>query len=1372
MKQQYFLARAVAIAATIVLSVCVHAMTASDSGVSRRKHYEFKGRLFRVSNTHVNKIIQDHTGYIWMATDYGLTRFDGSESVNYVSTVEAGSLLGNSVLTVMEDSGHNLWVGTTGGIQKFNRSTSTFTTPRLTYPGIPAFSYVNSIIEDRRGNIWFTTSRSGVVCMEPGEEKPRCFMTSNSDICSDKTTVVFEDKFGAIWIGSMDGGVTRYEPSDGRMTTLRHNADDASSLSSDMVFSITQSNDGRIFIASIDGGVDCYDYRTNIVTRNAITVDGNVYMLRNIPEENAIYIGTDGNGLFRHDISTGLVRRVEVVVGECDLSRAKIHDILPDRQGNMWLGVYQKGALLAASGENENVLAFGYKPFAPALNIGTEPVLCALQTRDGALWVGTDGDGLYMAPRENEPFRQITASTSRPATILCLFQDSRGGIWAGSYLNGLTRYNAAAGCFVPVDISLPGAAGKVKEVNVIAEDSHGNLWCGTNGNGICVYNPSEGIREFYSYLPGGDAESRLSGNSVHAIVFDSRGRAWIGTSEAGLSVLDPATGECEYYNTLNQRLSNDCVYSICVDASGAIWVATNMGLNRIRDNSIKIFNETHGLADNLVYSMVSDNNGNLWLGTGKGICRLDIKTMTFDNPLSQDASASMELKRGSVCKGTDGSLYFGGTGGMLKIAPDTKIQPRRLLHVGLNSLKIINTDDRRTDSGGSGRVIPLGARDKVTLDYDDNSFTLAFSAIEYLHPERVGYSVMLEGHDKTWIDLPHGSRVATWSFVPPGEYPLKVRASINGFSPIENMMTLVVKAPFYLSWWAKTIYVLLFFLAVWLIYRLVRWKIMESHRRHRENLRHRANELKLQYFTDISHEIRTPLTLILTPLESLKTKLRDRESIQTIDVMISNGNRILKLIDQIMDLRRFDNDRMSLAPTQTLIRPFIEDVSMAFDDVSRKKGILFSVTVSDDVPEAVRIDADKIDKVLFNVVGNAIKFTAPGGSVSLSVDVRGDKLEIRVADTGTGIAPENHERVFERFFRERESGKGALGTGIGLHLSRKLITLHGGSICVESSSSAGTVFLISVPLECGAAPEGGECGVADAVGEAEARSVPGLEMEGKEFPSEDEDAMFAGGLPKHATVLVVEDDDSIRNYLARRLSAHFNIITAEDGASALELALERHPDLILTDVIMDGVDGLGLCRKVRANSTISEIPVVMLTAKVTQSQQNEGILAGADAYITKPFKFDYLLNRINMLIHSRRKLMEKYSGSEAVNEEVVKIKSNDERLFERVRRVVLDDIANPDLSVEFIAEKVGVSRSHLHRRLKIVANMNPSEFIRAERMRHAAQMLLATDVRVSEVAYATGFSTLSHFSTCFKEHFGVSPSRYVIVHRRNETENS
>ena len=1317
--------------------------------------HDLAGRLYAVSNSHINKICQDHLGYIWLATDYGLARFDGAEAVVYTRTPEAGSLLSNTVLSVMEDSRNNLWVGTSDGIQKFDRSTQSFVTPRLSYPDVPEFSYVYSIIEDRKGNIWFTTSRSGAICMRPDEPEPVCYMTTNSHICSNKTTTLFEDCFGNIWIGSMDAGISIFNSSTNTMTTLSHDPDDPGSLSSNMIFTIDQTNDGRLFIGSLDGGIDAYDYRTNRVSRNVVNVDGNVYILRNSKEEDALYIGTDGNGVKKLDLQSGELHDVEVAVKEFNLSQAKVHDILTDRQGNLWLAVFQKGAIMVPRDNRDSMVSFSYNPFYPSLNIGTEPVLCALQSADGALWIGTDGDGIYHAEAPGKPFRHISYPASGASTILSIYQDSSGTIWAGNYLNGLSRYDAATGTFRPVALPLPDMhGGRVKEVNCIAEDSSGRLWIGTNGNGVCIYNPVSGAPRFYMHDPAQPASSQLIGNSIHAILFGPDNKVWIGTSDAGMSCIDLGTGSFEHFTSSNMRLSNNCVFSLCLDASGAVWASTRMGLNRIKDGRTRIFNESDGLLDNLVYGIAADSKGDLWLSTAGGITCMNTTRLEFENDIPLDRLSCNEFKRGSVCRGIDGRIYFGGVGGMVSFVPGQPLQPHALLRLVLNGLSVID----RAGGGDTPAVVPLGGKESITLPYERNSFTASFGAIEFSNPEGVGYSVMLDGHDNGWLRLPAGVRTATWSSLPPGNYTMRVKASLDGYRPVEKELRITINPPFWLSTHAKIGYIVVILVGAALIYRFLRWRMRRREERSRQLLHAQTAEQKLQFFTDISHEIRTPLTMILTPLESLRENTRDKQMLHTIDVMRQNGRRILRLIDQIMDLRRLDNNKMSLAVKPVAVRSFVEELAGAFANMARSKDVDFSVELAADVPETVPLDADKVDKVVFNVLSNAFKFTPSGGRIGLRVAVEGAFLAIRVSDTGPGIPADSLDSVFNRFYQVNDHSRASSpGTGIGLHLARKMMDLHHGTIKVEESGPQGSVFLVLLPLDA-------SCYAPHELEGVEAPAEPAVRHDAVEVPAAPQRKPSGESVRRHATVLVVEDDESILDYLSAQLSEHYNVLAAGNGAEGLELALTRHPDLILTDVMMEGMDGLELCRKIRANTATCEIPVVMLTAKVTQAHRDEGILAGADAYIAKPFDIGHLLNRVNMLIHQRRMLKEKYSGEAGVNEDVVKIKSNDERMLERVRKVVLEELANPDLSVEYIAREIGVSRSHLQRRLKVAANMNPSEYIRKERMHHAAMMLSGKEVSVSEVAYATGFTTLSHFSTCFREYFGVSPTRYAALH--------
>ncbi|MCM1067239.1 MAG: response regulator [Muribaculaceae bacterium] len=1315
-------------------------------------------RLFTESNSHINKMIQDHAGYIWMATDNGLTRFDGSTSKTFTRSNNSPSLLNNMVLSVMEDSKHDLWVGTYDGIQIFDRSTETFVTPRLNYPGVPEFTYVNSIIEDSRGDIWFTTSRSGAICFQGAERKPVCFLTTNSAISSDKTTVVFEDRFGNIWIGTNDAGITVYNPSNNTMTHHRHDAADPASLSGNMIFSIAQANDGRLLIASLDGGIDSYDYRTHRFTRSVIPTPGHAYVLQNDPDRNVLYIGTDGNGIMEYDFDAEELRPIEPAVTEFDITRSKIHDIFKAADANLWAAVYQKGALRIppASGQTSEFENLGFNPFRPERSIGTEPVLAVMKDADGDLWIGTDGDGIYRGRRKADAlpeFSHIGVDKNLSGSVLCIFQDRRGSIWAGSYLEGLSRFDAAAACFRPVRLrDASGLELDIKQVNTIAEDAAGNLWIGTNGSGVCVLDATTGLCRLLRHDPGAPPSTVICGNAVHAICFDHNGDAWIGTSDAGLSRIHSTDGRVEHFNLANRRLASNCVYGILEDATGRLWVGTSGGLACISSGGIsQFFNEASGLPGTVVYGILADSSDKLWLSTLDGVVRFDPDTRTFSS-IGTRRLRCREFKRGAAFADSRGRLWFGGVGGVVGIDPDKAIGSS----TGSPAVRFTELEYSSTASAAT-TVVPLYDLPSLTLGHTTGNLTARFGAIEYVHADEVEYSVMLRGFHDTWQAVPAGVYSYSMSDIPPGRYTLCVKALADGASkPSMCEFGIEILPPFWLSRWAKLIYVLASLALIAGIGLRARAVI---HRRRRLRLKAREESLmedKLQFFTDISHEIRTPLSLVLGPIAALKKNARDKATLRTYEMMENNGKRILRMIAQVIDLRKLDNKRMQLEVAPTDIRSFLALLCESFSEAMAEKEIGADLTVADDVPERVWVDADKLDKVTFNVLANAVRFTPRGGKVGISADIDGNgSLRIRVSDTGEGIPAELRELIFERFYQIKGQERSG-GTGIGLHLSRKMMQAHHGSVFVESSGAEGSVFAIILPCtaEAYSESERADASRAEAVmAEMQAETVP---VPARQQPQQTP-------APKAHTVLVIEDDSAILDYLTACLGSDYNIATATDGEQGLEAALRLRPHCIVSDIMMPGIDGLELCRKIRDNHEICDIPVVMLTARADDSQRMEGIEAGADSYITKPFSIDHLRTQIAMLIHSRRVIRQKFSGTEQVNEEVVSLKSGDEKLLERVEAAVLGELANPDLSVEFIASHIGVSRSHLHRRLKVLTNMSPSAYIKKARMRHAARLLTEKNLAVSEVAYATGFSSLSHFSTVFKEYYGMSPTRYVAI---------
>lgn len=1311
-------------------------------------------RLFKGSNSHINQIIYDHAGYVWIATDNGLTRFDGFNSKTFTRTPESPSLLSNIVLAVMEDKANNIWVGTNDGIQKFDRTTETFETPRLNYPGIPEFTYVNSIIEDSRGNIWFTTSRSGLICFPADNGRPRCYLTTNSTIASDKTTVVFEDKFGNIWVGTNDNGLSMFNPSNNSMVNFSHDPSDPASLSGNMIHSIAQTNDGQLFVASLDGGIDSYNYRTNKFTRNAIPVPGKVFVLENDPANNILYIGTDGNGAFAwhldKDPAAALVP-IAPDVKDFDMRRAKIHDIVKDPKGNIWAAVYQQGALFIPN-SNEHIVNYGFNPFSPSHNIGNNPVLSILKDSGGMLWIATDGDGIYRRGADGK-FSHFSDNDLKSNIILCVFEDSKGRIWAASYFGGLARFDAARNSFVPVPISDNGRP--VTDINTIAEDKNGCLWLGTNGWGTVIYNPDSGAAEFLKHSNELNTENQIAGNSIQAILFDRRGKAWLGSSDAGISVYDPASGNFEQYNILNRRLNNNTIYSIVEDRSGNIWIGTAAGLTSISDGKTAYYNEPAGIPETPVYGIVLDNDGNLWLSNSEGISNFSLKQRKVVRKLPPSRLGTREFKRGAAYIDDAGRIYFGGVGGVASFLPSALEAANRLSNVEFSDISWM----QRQDNGSEKMVSrPVTGGEEIELDYGSNSFTVTFGAMEYGNPEDVQYFVLLENYKDEWEPVPSGTQSVSFSKVPPGNYVLRVRA-VLGDSTVENFLKIRIRPPFYLTWWAKCIYALL---AILLLLGIVLFVQFKS-RRKIENMRLRneekSNREKLRFFTDISHEVRTPLTLILGPIQSLKKATADKKILGTYEMMESNGERILRLLDQILDLRKFDNEKVRLQVMPTDIRLFIRRICDSFANLIQAKSINFELSFADDVPSELLIDRDKIDKVVFNVIANAIRFTPEGGRVSVVADLDGTaNFRIKISDSGPGIAPENRELIFERFFQVATAGNSG-GSGIGLHLSRMMMRMHHGDIFVEESSASGSTFAIVFPASADAySPQ-----------EIMPESSPISDLKETHLPLVGDEAnVKVSTARKSNSVLVVEDDVTILNYVADALSSDYNVLTATDGEKALRLTLLHRPHCVVTDIMMQGMDGLELLRKIRSNPDICEIPVVMLTAKASEAEQIEGFEAGADAYIVKPFKMDTLKARVSSLIHTRRVLRQKLTKSEKVNEEVAAMKSDDQKLMEKMEAVVVKELANPELNVEFIASEIGVSRSHLHRRLRDIANISPSVFIKQARMRHAAILLTEKRMSVSETAYATGFNSLSHFSTAFKDYFGMTPTQYVVLYKRGD----
>ncbi len=1017
-------------------------------------------------NSHIHKIYQDKTGYIWFCTDNGLSRYNGSDIKTYYHEYgDSTSLMTNSVLTILEDSRNNFWVGTTEGLQRFDRKTDTFEAIKFSYPHVNDFSYINSIIEDRKGNIWLATSRAGAICLKADTYQPTYYMPVNSNICSNKINTIFEDKFGNIWIGSHDNGISVINSGNGMIINYVNVSGDVNTLSSNKIFTISSTPDGNILIGSIDSGIDLFDYSTRRIIRNYIPDCERVYTLEN-DKNKILWIGTDGKGIKQYNYNTKQTTGFDSYSPLIDMREAKIHSIIEDVQGNIWLGLYQKGVMVIPSNE-QTFRTLGFNPFYTKKNIGKEPVLAIIQDSNGDFLFGTDGDGIYKLDSGKNVRKHYNADLLKGQNVVTLFQDSKGRIWAGTYLSGLYRYHPEKDLFLLENFSGNGV--ELIDINVITEDNSGNLWIGTNSDGVCVYTPGSNQMQWLKHDIQKTSDQLLS-NAINTLYLSASEQLWIGTSSAGFNCYNIKTGTYTDFTTKICGLSNDCINAFTEDKSGNLWVGTKNGLNCLESNSNEIktiYTKSDGLPDASINGLEIDENNNLWISTSMGgLAFLNTATgeiTGYVTPRGGDMNG--EFKRGAHCRSTDGELLFGGIGGVVYFQSFTELPAHSLLGLAFTDLYIYNTRVEVNSDKNSILKDDINNTQEITLNYNTKSFSISFGAIEYTANDKVIYQVRMDNFDKEWKTVSANSRIATYTNIPPGEYIFRVRASLSGNNPQEKSLKIIITPPLWKTWWAMIIYVLLFLTAGSYAYYIIKKKEIKR----RENIA-KANEArimqsKLQFFTDISHEIRTPLTLILSPIEQLIKEEKNERLLKLYKLMFWNAHRILRLVNQTMDMRKIDRGKVVLRTEELDVAGFIENIISSFSYMAEDKNITLTFNVGQGVSKAW-VDPDIMDKVLVNVISNAMKYTPQGGCIKVLATSENNSLLIHVSDTGIGIPHELRESVFNRFFRiPNEDNKVRTGTGIGLHLSLNLMIIHHGDIYIEDTDNGiGTRFIIRIPL--------------------------------------------------------------------------------------------------------------------------------------------------------------------------------------------------------------------------------------------------------------------------------------------------------------------
>lgn len=1368
--------------AQILFLFSIYCFLIGSTPVMKAQTGKFYSTDKELSNSLINAVYQDRKGFIWIATENGLNKFDGTRfSIYRHNATDSTSLKNNYVRTLFEDSRGNFWIGCINGLQRYDRATDNFHELFISRKDGRKNPHITSIIERRNGDLWIATSGQGAISLKKNSN-PASFHieTELTDrIGSNYLNVIFEDSRQNLWIATEEKGLYRYSPESKELKSYKA----PYHIAGDDVSAICEDAHGQIFVGTLTKGLFRLSSRQEgnfepVLYQNRMNLNIRTLI---IDTRGKLIIGTDGEGVKEYQPQQDIIVDSEINAGPFDFSKSKVHSLIEDKDHNLWLGIFQKGLILVP-GISNKFDYYGYKSIHNN-TIGSSCVMAIHTDEQATIWIGTDNDGLYAINDQGKQLRHYTHQAgnpqSVPGTILCLYEDSNQELWLGSYFDGLARMNKQTGTCQDATSLLQGNlnAGKPK-VSCIIEDKNKNLWVGTYGSGLYKINlPTQHVTYYESTRNENDDWSinRLPNDWISYLLEDREGMIWIGTYK-GLAVLNPQTDNFINYKKQNNLLPGYVVYSLLENSNGEIWAGTSEGLVCLNKDRLTpvLFTTADGLPSDIICGLAEDEKKNIWISTHQGISKLNPPEKKFINYYAGDGLQGNEFTRTAVFKDKRGKIFFGGTNGVTAFYPQDITEIKKEMNVLITGFHVANRPVKKGDKSGNNVITDTAVMDteQFTLAYNENTFSIDFSVLEFSNPGRISYQYKIKELGDEWISTQPGTNRVTYSSLKPGKYTFSVQArDHNNFSNIRTV-TIAITPPWYQTWWAKVIWGCLGALLIYALTMYILSRIRHRQEVMRQKHMEQINEAKLQFFINISHEIRTPMTLIISPLEKL---LAEHSEKQPVYLMIyRNAQRILRLINQLMDIRKLDKGQMHLKFRETDIVGFINDLMQTFNYQAQKKNITFTFEKELEGADSLKvwIDLNNFDKVLMNVLSNAFKYTHEGGNIEVLLKTghndayRGalkDYFEIDITDNGIGIDKNKIEQIFERFYQiDNDMTQSNFGTGIGLHLSRSLVELHHGIIKAENREDGqGTRFIIRLPLGSN------HLKAEELENPEETGSEPTISQLPKDsiYETEEENKTNEYRKPKAKTryrVLIVEDDEEIRRYIRSELDSDFRIYECTNGREGLETILKEKPDLVISDVMMPEMDGITLCRKIKQNININHIPIILLTAKSKAEDQIEGLEIGADAYIVKPFNTELLRTTISNLIANRERLRGKLVGEQQVEEKITKIemKSNDEILMSKVMKTINNHLADPTLNVEMLAANVGMSRVHMHRKLKELTNQSARDFIRSIRLKQAANLLREKNLSVSEVAYATGFSNLSHFSNTFRDFYGISPSEY------------
>ena len=1263
----------------------------------------------------VRNIVQDRNGFIWFGTDNGLCRYDGVKVQHY----RINELGGNQYISSLLVTDDGLYVGTEKGVFLLSFERQSFEKQNL-----DIHSAVTSMTLDKEGVLWISTLGQGVwqMIQKTGKVNHYDFKETSGSVAQ-----VLIDNSNQVWTVTNWG-----TPVVHRLNRL-HNRFEAVNLDfTDNYNSLRmlQTKDGRLWLGTWESGLLQLhsDGRVERVLNPKLTNVGNHIHTLFERDDHCICIGCDDGVICLNPNTHEWHRLIE----QQSLADRFVYAITSDMEGGLWIGTFYGGVnYISPVGKR-------FEAFSMENGLHGNVIARFCEDRKGRMWVASDDGGLMCySPKAqhftNYPHQELLSRQNVHA--LCVDGDE---LWIGTYTNGVIVLNVETGDLRHyMQAQAPHSLDNSSSYAICC-DSRGDIWVAT----------MEGLNRFDRTRHDFERIGKVDALTID-IDEDRDGNLWLSTQGGGLWKYQTRNGQFKTYTHHegdDLSLPDDQVNCSLVDESGRLWVGTLGGLCLYDSENDHFKLVSLDVPNHNIMGIVEDQ-GVLWLSTEKGIVKYEPKQI--QRFTLHDGLVSEQFQPNSCIKASDGRIYFGSTTGFNSFYPYQIKTNSVTPPVYITSVEIMNREERTAE----GQPLDLALTKEIVLDYDDaRMLTLSFASLSYCSPEKNQYAYILEGFDRDWNNVGNQNR-ATYTNIPAGTYIFRVKATNNDgvWSSDEATLTIIVHPPLWWSWYAKLFYLFLIVAAIWYY---VRFRLKRAEYRHQREMQ-RLNEQKekevrearLNFFTMIAHEIRTPVSLIIGPLEKIMKRDNPSEDMRVID---RNAHRLLELVNQLLDFRKVEQHSLVMHFAPQNIRQLMMSVSERFTPTFEQGNKSFTVDYPDEHFTAI-IDKEAVTKVISNLLTNANKYTNNEVRLSCQVDPDGEHFRIVVSDNGIGIREEDRSRLFEPFFQAQDNKP---GTGIGLNIVKNIVDLHHGTISVSSEVGKGSTFTIVLPV----AQEQSEQFTADSLRSKDENAADSKQISVKSSANSKPQMVSKQNA---STMLIVDDSEDMVSFLGNHFKEKYEVLTAGDGIEALDILRNHEVSIIISDWMMPRMDGAELCRRVRLDPMTSHIPFVMLTAKTDNDSKVEGMDVGADTYIEKPFSIQYLEACIRNMLEMRRRLIEKFSTQPL--EPVTEIASNptDNEFLLEMKKVIEENFSNSELNVNYLAEKLNISRSGLFAKIKTLADVTPNEMIQIVRLKRAAELLLEKKYTISEIGYMVGFSNPSYFSKCFQKQFGVRPMDYI-----------